>query len=81
MASRWTIWRIVVLTVLCGAGAGCPDFYREEANEIADGIITRTQEETFGRSDPIDIETPADILRRRLMLDQKLLYNLKTQLK
>ena len=74
MASRWTILRIVLFTVLCGVGAGCPDFYREEANEIADGIITRTQEETFGRSDPIDIETPADILRRRLMLDQNLLY-------
>ena len=74
MASRWTILRIVLFTVLCGVGAGCPDFYREEANEIADGIITRTQEETFGRTDPIDIETPADILRRRLMLDQNLLY-------
>jgi outer membrane protein TolC len=46
--------------------------YRASADEVAQEIITEAQKEALGKTEPINIETPADTLRRRLLLDQNL---------
>lgn len=57
--------------VLLGCRAGD---YRREADKVAYEIIARKQQEILGCAEPFTIETPADTLRRRLLLDQGLPY-------
>jgi outer membrane protein TolC len=53
--------------------AGCTAaYYRGEADRRAYDIITKKQAEGLGRTEPFTIETPAETLRRRLLLDQHL---------
>ena len=47
--------------------------YRREADETAKVYLSAYQQEAVGRVEKIEIETPADTLRRRLMIDQTLL--------
>ena len=47
--------------------------YRREADETAKVYLSAYQQEAVGRVEKIEIETPADTLRRRLMIDQNLL--------
>ena len=47
--------------------------YRREADETAEVYLSAYQQEAVGRVEKIEIETPADTLRRRLMIDQNLL--------
>ena len=49
--------------------------YRREADDTAARYLEAGQEAAVGRAEPIEIETPADTLRRRLMLDQGLFVN------
>ena len=49
--------------------------YRREADETGEAYLSAYQREAVGRTERIEIETPADTLRRRLMLDQNLLAN------
>lgn len=58
-------------TLLLG-GCKTPEGYRLEADRKAYAIIQSKQQEALGRTEPFTIETPADTLRRRLMLDQHL---------
>lgn len=51
---------------------GCAPYYRSEADRVAYAAITRKQAGALGHTEPFTIETPAQTLRRRLLLDQKL---------
>jgi len=60
--------------LVCLAPAGCksPRAHRIEADDVADGIIKNNQGPAIGRNETFTIETPADALRRRLLLAQGL---------
>jgi len=60
---------LAVLIVGCRAGD-----YRRAADQVAYDLIAHKQAEALGRTEPFTIETPADTLRRRLLLDQHLPY-------
>ena len=63
---------IVLATMVC-ALTGCePAAYRHEADRAAYGIVAEAQKRTLGRTEPFTVERPADALRRRLMLEQRL---------
>lgn len=49
-----------------------PKDYRQQADDVASAIITEGQNKALGKTEPFTIETAADTLRRRLMLEQKL---------
>lgn len=71
-------WRILcataALSACVGLLAGCkgPAAYRQEADKVAADIIQKKQMEALGKTEPFTIETPADTLRRRLLLAQRL---------
>jgi outer membrane protein TolC len=67
-------WSVVV------SGCRSPAQYRENADKVADRIIVNKQEEALGKTEPFSIERPSDILRRRLLKDQHLLYSSKASL-
>ena len=46
--------------------------HRQAADRAAAGHIARAQERALGRSEPMRIDSPADTLRRRLLLDELL---------
>ena len=75
LRSRRWLRSIVALLVFAGlAAAGCrsPAQYREKADKVADKIIVQKQQEAVGKTEPLEIERPSDILRRRLIEEQKL---------
>ena len=49
--------------------------YRKEADDTEKVYLSAAQKKAVGRTEEISIETAADTLRRRLMLDQNLLAN------
>jgi len=57
--------------------AGCRSAadYRAQADGVANKIIEQKQQEVLGRTEAMDIVSPADTLRRRLLLDQNLPYS------
>jgi len=63
----------VALAVLALASCRNAADYRREADETADAYLSAYQRKAVGRVEKIEIETPADTLRRRLMIDQGLL--------
>ena len=65
---------VLLLLVLSVAEPGCqsPTAYRQEANHVAQDIIRKKQKEALNTTEPFYIERPVDILRRRLLMDQKL---------
>jgi outer membrane protein TolC len=67
----------LLITCLFFAQVGCrtPSEHRQEADKVASDIITAKQEEALGKTEPFSIERPSDILRRRLMTEQQLLYS------
>jgi len=77
MRARHRIINIVALIGLSATLAvGCrtTKTHRGEADEAAMKIIEEKQQQALGRQEPFTIETPADTLRRRLLLDQQLPY-------
>lgn len=52
-----------------------PEAYRKEADKEAYAIIQQKQLQAEGEAEPFTIERPADTLRKRLMLDQKLMFS------
>src|SRR5688500_5281108 len=58
---------LALATVACR-----PASYRKEADRVAGKVIDAKQREALGKNEPFTIETPADTLRRRLQLAQKL---------
>lgn len=61
-----------IAVALSGPGCQSPRAHRNDADRVARDIITEKQAEALGRTEPFTIETPADTLRRRLLLDQQL---------
>lgn len=49
-----------------------PAEYRERADEVAYDIVENKQQEALGKTEPLRIERPSDILRRRLIEVQNL---------
>lgn len=49
-----------------------PGAYREQADRVTYDIIEQAQRQALGRTESMQIETPAQTLRRRLLLDQEL---------
>jgi len=80
MRYMWAKHRIINIVALIGLSAtlavGCrtTKTHRGEADEAARKIIEEKQQQALGRQEPFTIETPADTLRRRLLLDQTLPY-------
>ncbi len=68
--------RFLLATLLLGTlvAAGCrsPGQYREKADKVADNIIAEKQQEATGKTEPLEVERPSDILRRRLIETQNL---------
>ncbi|MFH0793892.1 MAG: TolC family protein, partial [bacterium] len=64
---------LCVLTIFGGLlSCKTPAGYHREADRVALKILENKQMEAFGKTEPFQIERPADTLRRRLMLDQDL---------
>jgi outer membrane protein TolC len=62
--------------VFFGIISGCsPEHYRAKADKVASNIVTQKQKEALGRTEPLSLERPSDILRRRLLDEQNLLYS------
>ena len=58
------------LAILSG---GCtPGWYRRDADRAAYGIIGAVQQRTLGRTEPFTVDSPADALRRKLLIGQDL---------
>ncbi len=63
---------MLLLGTLVAAGCRSPGQYREKADEVADKIIAQKQQEATGKTEPLEVERPSDILRRRLIEAQNL---------
>jgi outer membrane protein TolC len=61
--------------VLLVSGCRTPVQYRENADKVADKIIEQKQKEALGKTEPLSIDRPSDILRRRLLEVQGLPYS------
>ena len=66
----------VAVTACLLAVAGCRSAgdHRQAADRAAARSIDAAQARALGRTEPITIESPAETLRRRLLLDQQLAY-------
>lgn len=72
---------VLVCIVLMGqAGCKSPAEYRQEADKTAYHIIEQKQREAIGNVEEFTIERPSDILRRRPLTEQQLLYSGKVSL-
>jgi outer membrane protein TolC len=84
MSSRGRAPRAAGVAALCAALSAClsctPADYRHQADQTADGIIKSQQAQAIGRSEPFTIETPANTLRKRLMMSQLLPYAARASL-
>ena len=70
--ARWAgVCLLTTLGVVGGAGCSASS-YHKAADKTAADILKKKQQEAIGRQEPFTIETPADTLRRRLMIDQNL---------
>ena len=71
-----TSWRrFTWLPILAICACRSAQDYRKEADETGAVYLSAAQQQAVGRTEEITIETAADTLRRRLMLDQNLLAN------
>ena len=62
--------------ILCfQTGCKSPSDYRSNADKVAADIIEEKQKQSLGRTENFNIERPSDILRRRLLAGQELLYS------
>jgi len=52
-----------------------PSGYRQTADRVALEIIQQKQADALGKTEGLTIERPSDILRRRLLAEQNLLYS------
>jgi len=71
---------VVSALTICQVGCRSPGEYRQQADGVSYDIIKEKQAQALGRTEPFAIETPADTLRRRLLLDQNLPYTANASL-
>lgn len=62
----------LLLLPLFGAGCRSPEAHREKADSVALKILSRQERDLFGRDSEFTVRSPADRLRRQLLLDQQL---------
>jgi hypothetical protein len=74
------LFLLMLCLVFVQAGCQTPSQYRQEADKVASDIITQKQQEALGKTEPFSIERPSDILRRRLLTEQQLLYSSEASL-
>lgn len=73
-------WGLSAALVVGIAGGCSPERYRAQADKVASKIITQKQKEALDKTEPFGIERPSDILRRRLLDEQDLLYSSEASL-
>ena len=72
MKSRAVLVLIPVLLAVVAGGCRSARDWRKRADRRAEAYLSAAQRGATGETEPIAIETPADTLRRRLLLDQGL---------
>jgi outer membrane protein TolC len=70
----------LLCTALVMSGCRSASKYRTAADKVAADIITEKQKEALDRREPFSIERPSNILRRRLLGEQKLAYSSEASL-
>ncbi len=65
----------IAVTLAPGIGCKSDSSYHKDADKVAMEAIHAKQKETFGKEEAFTVDTPAQTLRRRLMLDQKLVHS------
>lgn len=75
MSVTRSLWGVVTVALVAISGCRSAQDYRREADETSKTYLQAVQREVTGTTEDFEIETPADTLRRRLMLDQNLLAN------
>lgn len=65
---------LLLLGGVCLCGCKSPTKHRAEADRVASEIIAQKQLEATGRTESFSIDRPSDILRRRLLEEQGLLF-------
>jgi len=76
-AGKWMCaGRLVFALAALAAASGCRSVagHRAAADKAAERIIRSTQEQALGRAEAVEVESAADTLRRRLLLDQQLIH-------
>ena len=71
---------LLFFLVLIQSGCRTPIEHRQEADRIASIIIAGKQKEALGKTEPLRVERPSDILRRRLLEQQNLAYSSEASL-
>lgn len=66
---------LFTMSYLSLMGCQTPTSYRLEADKATKNIIQEKQIRALGKKEQFDIERPADILRRRLLIGQQLPYS------
>ena len=69
---RFVCMGLCMATIGLLAGCRSPREFRDEADRVSYDVIQAKQQEALGRTEPFTIETPAQTLRRRLLMDQDL---------
>ncbi len=69
-------WAIALSVMIAAATVGCRSAqeHRKDADEVAARMIEAGQAEALGRAEPFTINTAANALRRRLLIEQQLPY-------
>jgi len=65
---------LLCLTLFAEMGCQSPSQHRLEADNVVEGIIQEKTRQVLGQAQELNIERPSDILRRRLLLEQNLVY-------
>jgi len=73
--NKATIIILLCLALCFQTGCLSPDKHRLNADKAAKDIIREQQKQVLGIDEAFDIERPSDILRRRLLIKQKLAYS------
>ncbi|MFH1614165.1 MAG: TolC family protein [Planctomycetota bacterium] len=76
----FALFCLLFLTLFTETGCKSPAEYRLEADKVAESIIQEKTKQALGQAQKLDIERPSDILRRRLLQEQKLTYSTKASL-
>lgn len=57
---------------ICMVGCRTPGDYRKAADKVADEILAVAQKDVLGRDEAIIVDSPREMLRKRLILDQNI---------
>ncbi len=65
-------WAILLGVAAVFVSCKSPEQYRREASDVAYDAVAAAQKQAIGETEPFTIDRPADLLRKRLLLDQNL---------